>query len=146
MIAANFVGDATRFFFDCADGEIGTVGTVAKILADPLGKAAAAFALRNMDEVMQNQFAIVPGVDANNERVTKTHASCVFGDDADAFRCFRQFRIFRERNPIDHQHSDSGAILHSGKNCIARVPRVQWITARENEFFLLLCPVISERK
>ena len=122
MIAADFVGDATRFFFERADSEIRTVGAVAKILADPLGKTAAAFALRDVDEIMQNQLAIVPGVDANNERVTKTDAASVFGDDADAFRRRRQFGVFRERNSIDHQHSDPGAILHSDEIGVARMP------------------------
>ena len=102
VIAADFAGDAKRFLFERADSEIRTVGAVAKILADPLGQTAAAFALRNVDEIMQNQLAIVPSVDANNESVTKTDAAGVFGDDANAFRRRRQSGIFRERNSIDH--------------------------------------------
>jgi len=85
VIAADFVGDATRFFFQRADGEIRTGGAIAKILADPLGKAAAALTLRDVNQIMQNKFAIVPGINANNERVTETDATCVFGNDADAF-------------------------------------------------------------
>lgn len=113
---------------------------------DPLFKPAAAFALRDVDEIMQNQFAVVPGVDANNKSVTKTHATCVFGDDADASRGLGQFRIIRERNPIDHQYSDPGAILHPGEIRVVRMPRSQWIPARENEFFLRFCPLISDRQ
>ena len=123
MIAADFVSDATGFFFECADSEIRTVGAIAKILADPFGKPTAAFALRDVDKIMQNQFAIVPGINPNNERVTETRATCVFGNDADTFRRLRQFRILRERNPIDHQYSDPGAILHSDKIRVVRMPR-----------------------
>ena len=86
VIAADFSGDATRFFFECADGEIRTVDAVAKVLTDPLFKPAAAFALCDVDEIMQNQLAVVPGIDANDERVSETYATCVLGDDADAFR------------------------------------------------------------
>ena len=72
---------------------------------------------------MQNQFAIVPGINANNESMTKTRATCVFGNDADAFRRLRQFRILRERNPIDQQHSDPGAIPHPDEIGVVRMPR-----------------------
>jgi len=90
---------------------------------DPLFEPAAAFALRDVDEIMQNLFAVVPGIDANNQGMTKTRATCVFSDNADAFRRLRQFRIVRERNPIDHQDSDPGAILHPGELGIVRMPR-----------------------
>ena len=123
MIAADFVGDATRFFFERSDGEIRTIGAIAKILADPLGQAAAAFALRDVDEIMQNQFAIVPSINPNDECVTETGATCVFGDDANAFGRLRQFRILGELDPIDHQHSDPGAILHSDKFGVVCMPR-----------------------
>lgn len=109
-----------------------------------MGKAAAAFALRDVDEIMQNQLAIVPGINPNDERVTETDATCVFGNDADAFRRLGQFRNLRERNPIDDQHSDPVAILHSDELGVVGMPRPQWITARENEFFLRRYPLISE--
>ena len=111
-----------------------------------MGKAAAALALRDVNQIMQNKFAIVPGITANDERVTETDTACVFGDDSDALRRLRQFRILRERNPIDHQHSDPGAIVHADEIRVVRMPRSQWVTARENEFFLRFCPLVSERQ
>ena len=111
-----------------------------------MGKAAAAFALRDVNEIMQNKFAIVPGINANDERVTETDATGVFGNDADAFRRLRQFRILRKRNPVYHQHSDPVAILHPGEFGVVGMPRPQWITPRQNEFFLRCCPLISERQ
>jgi hypothetical protein len=123
VIAADFPRGATRFFFNWAKSEVRTIGAVAKILSDPLLKAATAFALRDVDEIMQNQFAIVPSVDANDESATKTHAPCAFGQDAQAFRRLGQFRIFRQRNPIDREHADGGAILHPGETRIVRVPQ-----------------------
>src|SRR5437016_6811320 len=122
VIAANFVSDATRFFFERPSGEVRTIGAVAKILSDPLLEPAATFALRDVDEIVQNQFAIVPGVDADDKSMTKTHAARVFGQDAKAFRRLGQFQIFGKWNPIDHEDSHGGAVLDAGKFRIARVP------------------------
>jgi len=50
--------------------KFGQVVRSAKILPDPLLEPSAAFALSDVDEIMQNQFAIVPGINANNESMT----------------------------------------------------------------------------
>ena len=55
--------------------KFGQVVRSAKILPDPLLEPSAAFALSDVDEIMQNQFAIVPGINANNETMTKTRAT-----------------------------------------------------------------------
>jgi len=146
MGAADFARGATCFFFDRANGKIGTAGAVAEVLADPLFKSPAAFALGDVDKIVQDQFTVVPSVDANNEGVTETHATCVFGDDTDASRCFGQLRVFGQRKAIDHQYSDPVPILHAGEFGIVRVPRPQWITAREDEFFLRFGPIVGEGK
>jgi len=109
-------------------------------------KSAAAFALRDVGEIMQNQFVIVPSVDANNESMAKTHATGVFSDDANASRRFSQVRIFWQWNPIDYEYPDAGAILHAHEIRIASMSRSQWITTRENEVFLSFGPVTSERQ
>ena len=143
---ADFACDAAGFVFERADGKVRTIAAVTKIMTAPLFESTAPLALRDVNEIMQNQFAIVPGINPNNERVTETHATRVFGDDADAFRGFRQFRVLRERNPINHQHSDPAAILHTDEIRVARMPGSQWIPARENEIFLRFCPLMRERQ
>ena len=95
--AANVLRDAARFFFECSGGEVRAIGPIGEIIADPLLEPAAAFALRDVDQIMQNQFPIVPGVAPNNQRVTKAHATRVFGNDAKPTRRFGQFRIFARR-------------------------------------------------
>ena len=74
--------DAARFFFERTDAKIRAIGAVTKIFMDPLFESAGAFALRDVDEIVQDQFAIVPGIAAHNQRVTETHAARVFGNDA----------------------------------------------------------------
>ena len=44
--------------------KFGQVVRSAKILPDPLLEPSAAFALSDVDEIMQNQFALVPGINA----------------------------------------------------------------------------------
>ncbi len=143
---ADFTRDATRFIFQRANRKFRTTGTVAEILTAPLFEAAGTLALRDVHEIVQDQFTIVPRVDADNQGVSKANAARVFGNDADASRCFRQLRIFRQRNAIDHQHANTIAILHAGKARISAVPRAQWITVRQDEFLLLFRPLAGKWK
>ena len=55
--------------------KFGQVVRSAKILPDPLLEPSAAFALSDVDEIMQNQFALVPGISVNNESMTKARAT-----------------------------------------------------------------------
>ena len=69
---ADLARDPPRFFFDRADAEVGTTDAVVEIFADPLLKSAGAFALRDVDKIMQNQLPIDPGVATNKQRVTQS--------------------------------------------------------------------------
>src|SRR6516225_553316 len=79
---ADFACESARFFFERADGEFRTICAIGQIFTDPLLETAGALALRDVDQIVQNQFAIVPCVYANNQSVTKTHAPRAFGNDA----------------------------------------------------------------
>jgi len=102
---------------------VGAIATVADILADPWFETAAAFALGDMHKIMQEQFAVAPGISPNNNSMAKTYATRVVGDDAGVPRGFSQLAILGHRNPIDHQHSDFGTILHAGETRVGHVPR-----------------------
>lgn len=80
-----FSREFPRFFFERTSGEFRAICAVTEVFAAPLFQSATAFALRDVNEIVQNQFAIVPGVDPNNQCVTEPHASRVIGEDADAF-------------------------------------------------------------
>jgi hypothetical protein len=111
------------FFFEGADGELGAGGTVGKILFHPLLKAATAFALGDVDKIMQEQFAVAPGVGANDDGVAKADAPCIVSDYACASRRFSQGRILRQGNAVNDQYSNTGAILDSSPAGIGYMPR-----------------------
>lgn len=94
---------------------------VAEILFHPLLEAAAAFALRDVDEIMQNQFPIGPGIGADNERVAEAYATCVVRDYAGAPRGLRQLGVVRQRDTIDDQHFYPRTILDAGETGIGDV-------------------------
>jgi len=119
---ADLSGEASRFLFERTNREPGTICPVAEILAAPLLESAGAFALRDVNEIVQDRFAIVPRIPSDNQSVTKTHAACVIGDDADALRGLGQARIFWKRNPIDHQHSNPFGFFDAGKFGVSQMP------------------------
>lgn len=95
---------------------------------------------------MQKQFAIVPGIGANNKRVTETHATCVGRDNAGAARGLGQLWAVRQRDSIDNQHSDPGTIADAGATRIFCMTRTQRCTAGQNEIFLCFGPLIGKRQ
>ena len=89
------MSDPPGLIFESADGEVGAGLTVAEILAHKGFKAAAALALRDVDELVQKQFAIAPTIGANNDSMTDGHAARSVGNDMGAPRRRRQFLIIR---------------------------------------------------
>lgn len=72
---ADFAGHSPRFFFERADGEGGAVETLTKILLYKWLEPATAFTLRDMNELMHEQFAVAPAIGANHDAVTNTGAA-----------------------------------------------------------------------
>ena len=118
---ADFSRKSARFFLERANSKLLAIGAVAEILATPLFESAAALALRNVNEIVQNRFPIMPGIDPNNQSVTKSHAASVIGNDPDSLRCFGKLRIFRQWNPVDDEHSDPAGIFDAGENRVRLV-------------------------
>ena len=81
--------------------------SIVEVLADPLLEAATAFALRNVNEIMQKQLTIAPEIGSNDNGMTKAYAARVVRDYAGSPRSLRQLLIIGEGNPIDDQHSDT---------------------------------------
>ncbi|MEY2490341.1 MAG: hypothetical protein QOC70_2283 [Verrucomicrobiota bacterium] len=143
---ADFAGDSARFVFERADGKTGGGLTVAKILSNPLLETAASFALRDVYKIVQEQFAVAPRFRANYDRVAESDATRVSGNDTSAPSRVSQFAAFRQRYPIDDQHSNALPILNTGPARILHVLRTQGRAVDENEFFLCFGPLISERQ
>jgi hypothetical protein len=92
-------------------------------LADPLFETATALALRDVHEIVQEQFAIAPGIGASDDGMAKSDATRFRGNDLRASRGLRQFAAIRQWDSIDDQNSDALTIANSGK---ARIGLVLW--------------------
>ena len=104
---AELVSNPARLFFKRTDTELGAMVSIVEVLADPLLEAATALALRNVNEIMQEQLTIAPGIGSNDNGMTKTDAARVVRDYAGPPRGLGQLLIIGQGNPIDDQHSDT---------------------------------------
>ena len=94
---------------------------VEKVISNPLFETAASFALRDMDEIVQEQFAITPRFRTNDDRVTDSDATRFRGDDASAPSRVGQLAAFRQGYPIDDQHSNALNIPNTGPARVSHV-------------------------
>ena len=119
--SADFAGDPASFVFERPDGEGGRGVAVEKVISNPLLETATSFALRDMDEIVQEQFAITPRLRTNDDRVTDSDATRIRGDDTSAPSRVGQLADFRQRDPIDHQHSNALNIPNTGPARVSHV-------------------------
>jgi hypothetical protein len=143
--SAELAGDPPRFFFEDAGREGGRVVAVEKIFPNPSLEAAASFALRDMHEIVHEQFAVAPRFRANHDRMADSDATGVRGDDASALGGFSQVAGFRQWDPVDDQDPDPVTIPHTGPARISQLGWTKWNAVGKDEFFLGFSPLISER-
>ena len=117
-----------------------------KIVLNPLLEAAASFALRDVDKVVHEQFAVAPRFRANHDRVAEADATGVRSDDPSAPGGLSQFAVLRQRDAVDDQNPDALTILDAGPARISEVLRTEGNAVGENEFFLGFGPLISKRQ
>ena len=96
---------------------------VDKVLPDPWFESATAFALSDVDQIVEEQFTVAPGFGANHDRVPDADATGVLGNDTSAPSDLSQFAAFRQRDPIDNQNSNALTILNTGQARIGHVLR-----------------------
>ena len=94
---------------------------VEKVISNPLLETATSFALRDMDKIVQKQFAITPRFRTNDDRVTDSDATSLRGDDTSAPSRVSQLAAFRQRDSIDDQHSDALNIPNTGQARVSHV-------------------------
>jgi len=143
---ADFAGDPASFLFESADRETGRGLTVKKILLNPLLEAATSFALRDVHEIVHEQFAVAPGLRANDDCMAEADATCVLGDNMGTPGRLGQFSAFGQRDAIDDQHSNALTIPDTGLARIRHLLRTERSAVGENEFFLGFRPLISDRQ
>src|ERR1041385_20218 len=103
---ANLPGQPSGFFFEPAGAKLRGRATVTQVAPNPRLESAAAFALRDMYQVMHEQFAVTPGVGADDDSGAKPDTSRLLGEDANMAGGLGQLRVLRQRHPIDDQHAD----------------------------------------
>src|SRR5438552_2257163 len=108
--SADFVSNPPRFVFERAGGEFGARVTVAEILLNKRLKATTSFTLSDVDELVQDQFAIAPAIGANNNSMADGRAARSISDDMGEPRGLSELLVVRQRNSIDHQHFHPGTI------------------------------------
>ena len=143
---ADFTGDPARFLFEEALSKAGRGPAVEKILLNPLLQAATSLALRDMHEIVDEQFAVAPRFRANHDGVAQTDATRFWSNDTSALGGLSQFAAFRERNFVNEQNPNALTIHHPGPARISQVLRTEWSAVGENEFLLCLGPLVSKRQ
>lgn len=143
---ADFAGDPARFLFEDAESEAGRGPAIEKIFFNPLLQAATSLALRDMHEIVHEQFAVAPRFRANHDGVAQSDATRSRSDDTSALGGLSQFAAFRERNPFNEQNPNPFTIHHTGPARISHVLRTEWNAVGENEFLLGFCPLVSQRQ
>lgn len=121
---ADFVSKSARFRFERADRELRAASAVAQVVAHKGLESAAAFALRDVDELVQEQFAVTPGIGPDNDPVADGHAARSLGDDLGAPGGLGELLVLRHRNPVDHQYSDTRTILNADELSIGDLLRL----------------------
>jgi hypothetical protein len=143
---ADFASDSTCFFFECANREIRAVRPINQILPDPLFQPAAPFALGDMHQLVQEQFAIAPGIGSNDDGMTDRDGAARVRYDLRSARCFSQLRVFRQRHSIDGQNSDTTDIFYADLVSVGDLAPRKRASVLENEIFNISRPLKSERQ
>lgn len=138
------MSQAARLCFKRPNSESGASLAITKILRNPLLEAATAFALGDVDKIVDYQFAITPGIDANNESMSESDAARIFGHNAGPSSRLGQAGMSRQRDAIDDKHSYPRIILNPNSACVIGITRAQRNAPGEDELFLRLGPLVSD--
>lgn len=143
---ANLTGETTRFVFEGSNAEVARAGAVEQVLVHKRLQPAAAFALRDVDELMQKQFAVFPTVRPDDDAVADRHSARRLGNNLGAPRGVRELLVVGERNAIDHQDSHPGRLLDPGQAGIVGLGGGKRNAIFEDVGLLGFAPLQSERR
>jgi len=94
-----------------------------KVLLDPGLESATPFALGDVDQIVEEQFAVAPRFGANHDRVPDADATRVLGNDTGTPGDLSEFAALRQRNPVNNQDSNALTIPDTGQAGISQVLR-----------------------
>jgi hypothetical protein len=144
VFCAKFAGQAASFIFEGPDAEIGRRVPIGEIFQEKGFQAAAAFALRDVHHLMQEQLAVLPAIRPNNYSVPDRNTARRLGDDLSAARGLGQLLILRQRDPIHHEHPDAGTVLNAGLPRVGQLSGGERGAMFEDVSFLFRCPLAGK--
>jgi len=139
------VRDSPCFFFQRTNAETRTA-PLGEILMHEFLEGSAALALSDVDQLMHNQFAVLPAISPNHNSITDGYAAAGIRNDLRPLRRLRECFIVRKRNSVDHQDSHPRRDLHANPPRIRQLPRPERGAMFENESFLRLGPFTGNRR
>lgn len=142
---ADLAGAGPSLVFERADAEGGARSPVGEICFDEEFETSTAFALRDMDEGMHEQLAVLPGIGADGDSVTERDGAGGFGNDLSAAGRRGQLFTIRQEDAIDDQNPDAFDILDAGASGIGMLGRAEGVAVFEDQGLLRPHPFQSER-
>jgi hypothetical protein len=142
---ANLPGPGTRFIFKRAEAEIAGAATIREVFAHERFKAATAFALGDVNELMNQQLPVLPAIGADNYAMTDGDGFGGVRDDLGVPGCICQFFVVGHRNAVNHKDPDSSRVLNSGALGVGNLIPGQRSTVFEDVGLLAFRPLAGER-
>src|SRR5205814_3086458 len=96
----NILGNAPRFLFEQTNAEFFALMPIRQIALNKRLESPVSLTLRDMNQLMQNQFAIAPGIGANNYAMSEGYSAAGAGDDLSLSSSGREFFVFRQWDAI----------------------------------------------
>src|SRR4029077_5213740 len=90
------------------------IAAVHQVFAHERVEPAAAFALRHVDELMEEPFPVLPAIGANDDAVPDRHRPGGVRDDLSAAGGVSQFLVAGQRNPVYHQDTNPARVPDAG--------------------------------
>ena len=95
---------------------------------------------------MKEQLPVLPAIRPDDDAMADGHAATGARDDLGALRCFGEFLILGQRNPIDDQDPHSGKIVDPDALRIGDLAGGERCAVFEDKGLLRLRPLAGERR
>src|SRR4051812_31483436 len=92
----NLVSDSPRLFLKCADRKCFRLLAIRKVTFNKFLQVTGPLALRNMDELVNHQFTIAPGISPDNDAISDCRPPARIGNDLSLPGCLSQFLVLRQ--------------------------------------------------
>jgi hypothetical protein len=141
---ADISGEGSCFFFEGAETEIAGAAAIHQVFVHEWFETAAAFALSDMNKLMQEQFPILPAIGANNNAMTDRGRLRGIREDLSAAGGICQLFVFGHRHAIDYKDTDACRLLDPSALGIRNLIIGEWGTVFKDVGFLAFRPLVSK--